>query len=174
MKELIGDYEQFVANINWGLYELGIETTDLVMMDHLCYRVETERRYHELRRQIGRTATLLGETEVSGRLIAVFDFPEPLEVGGWRIPSLELPQPKQRSPYHEGLEHAEFVTVGSLDWFQGKYEHLPFTHNGMNKKLNPEIGLRHAGISVKFHEQPLGAVVRTEKRLKQAGFEKFS
>lgn len=31
-----------------------------------------------------------------------------------------------------------------------------------------------AGISVKFHEQQLGAVVRIENRLKENGFEKYS
>lgn len=174
MKELIGDYEPFVANINWGLDESGIDRDDLSMMDHICYRVETNRRYCELRRQIGRSAKLLSESMVNGRMIAVFDFYEPLEVGGWRIPSLELPAPKQGSPYAEGLEHAEFVTVGSLDWFQERYEHLPFTHNGMKKDINPELGLKHAGMSVKFHEQPLGAVARIEERLRQRGFNKFS
>lgn len=174
MKELIGDYEPFVASINWGIDEIGIDRTDLAMMDHICYRVETNRRYCELRRQIGRTAKLLGESMVSGRMIAVFDFFEPLEVSGWKIPTLELPAPKQGSPYPEGLEHAEFVPVGSLDWFQDKYEYLPFTHNGMNKDINPELGLKHAGISVKFHEQQLGAVVRIENRLKEKGFEKYS
>lgn len=165
MKELIGDYDQFVANINWGLDEMDIDRDDLAMLDHLCYRVETVRRYAELRRQIGRKAQLLGETQVNGRAIATFEFPEPIETCGWRIPYLELPEPKRGSPYEEGLEHAEFVTVGSLDWFEGRYEHLAFTHNGMNKAINPELGLKHAGISVKFHEQPLGAVVRLENRL---------
>lgn len=165
MRELIGDYDEFVANINWGLDEMGVDRDDLVMMDHLCYRVETERRYSELRRAFGRTAQLLGESVVSGRLIATFEFPEPLETCGWKIPYLELPEPKKGSPYHEGLEHAELVTAGSLDWFQRRYPLLPFTHNGMDKPLNPELGLKHAGISVKFHEQPLGAVVRAEKAL---------
>lgn len=165
MKELIGDYDQFVANINWGLDEMGIERDDLAIMDHLCYRVETVRRYVELRRQIGRKARLLGVSQVNGRDIATFEFPEPLETCEWRIPYLELPEPKRGSPHPEGLEHAEFVTAGSLEWFESKYEHLPFTHNGMNKAINPELGLKHAGISVKFHEQPLGAVVRIENRL---------
>lgn len=43
----------------------------------------------------------------------------------------------------------------------GDYE--PFVAN-INWGLN-ELGLKHVGISVKFHEQPLGAVARIERRL---------
>lgn len=164
MKELIGDYDEFVSKINWGIDEIGIDRADLVMMDHLCYRVDSNRRYAEMFRKLGRVAELLGETEIKGRLIATFEFDEQLETCGWRVPCLELPQPKPHSPHKEGLEHAEFV-VPSLKKFEDKYPDLPFTHAGMKKKINPELGLKQAGISVKFHEQPLGAVVRIENRL---------
>ena len=34
----------------------------------------------------------------------------------------------------------------------------------MNKKINPEAGLKEGAFSVKFHEQQLSAVVRIEKQ----------
>lgn len=42
---------------------------------------------------------------------------------------------------------------------------MPYDHKGMSKTVNPELGLKYEGISVKFHEQQLGAVVRIEDRL---------
>jgi predicted metalloenzyme YecM len=165
MKKLIGDYESFVDNVNRGLSECGIDRGELAMMDHICYRVETIERYDEMKRKLGEVARLLGESEVSGRLIATYECDVPLETGGWIIPCIELPQPKESSPYPEGLEHVELVTVSGLDLFEAKHSDLPFDHAGMSKTINPELGLKHAGISVKFHEQPLGAVVRIEKRL---------
>jgi len=165
MKDLIGDYEAFVDNVNQGLARCGIGRSELAMMDHICYRVETNERYDEMKRKMGERAVLLGETEISGRLIATFECTTPLEVDGWRIPCIELPQPKDGSPYPEGLEHAELVTVSGLDLFESQHAGLPFNHAGMSKKINPELGLKHEGISVKFHEQPLGAVVRIENRL---------
>lgn len=163
--KLLGDYERFVATIDAGLETAGIDHFDLSMMDHICYRVETLERYDELFKAFGKTAMLLGESEVSGRLIATFEFEEPLEAAGWRIPYLELPQPKEGSPYPEGLEHVELVVVGSLSKFEEKYGHLPFDRKGMGKDINPELGLKHKGISVKFHEQQLGAVLRIEEAL---------
>jgi len=165
MKDIIGDYELFVANINRGLKEVGIDRTELSMMDHLCYRVETAGRYYEMIGEIGRRAVLLGENIVSGRLIATFELHDFLDVDGWRIPYIELPQPKQGAPYQEGLEHAELVVIGGLGTFRARHDELPFDDKGMSKAINPELGLKTAGMSVKFHEQQLGAVVRIENTL---------
>ncbi len=169
LKQLLGDYESFVANIDAGLERCGIDRRDLSLMDHICYRVETMERYEEMKTSLAKCAFLLGEAMVTGRLIATFECHEPLEVGKWRIPYIELPQPKEGSPYPEGLEHVEFVVVGSLDRFERQYPDLPYDRKGMSKTINPELGLKHEGISVKFHEQQLGAVVRIEDRLEAKG-----
>lgn len=165
MKHLIGDYDSFIANINAGLETLRIEAQELSMMDHICYRVETTERYQELLGTLGEVATLLGENEVSGRQIATFEFQEYLRSGGWTVPYLELPEPKEGSPYAEGLEHVEFVVIGSLEKFMKRHNDIAFSTKGMNKLINPEAGVKAEGISVKFHEQQLGAVVRIENSL---------
>lgn len=162
--ELAG-INDFVKNINKGINRQGISRHELSMLDHVCYRVETLARYNEMRQKIGEKAILLDESEVSGRLIATFEFQNPLEIDGWSIPYLELPQPKTGSPYPEGLEHAEFVVVGSLDRFARAHPDLPFDDKGLVKTINPELALKYSGISVKFHEQQLGAVVRIEQGL---------
>ena len=111
---------------------------------------------------------MIGEVKVSGRPIATFEFDEPLKAAGWRVPYLELPAPKPGSVYSEGLEHCELVVIGALDKFAKRYVDLPFDHKGMKKLINPELGLKTDYMSVKFHEQPLGAVVRIEQRLAAA------
>jgi uncharacterized protein len=172
MKDVILEgVEEFVANIDRGLDELKIDRNFLTEMDHICYRVETDERYRELVEKLGQWAVLLGEHMVSGRLIATFQLNEPLEVGDWRVSYLELPAPKEGSPYAEGLEHAEFVVLGgNLDRFRAQHAHLEdaFSTKGMSKELNPELGLKTAGISVKFHRLPLGEVVRLEKLLDES------
>lgn len=165
MKELLGDYEAFVGGIGPGLAAYGIDRSELAMMDHVCYRVETEARYEELLDEIGTFAVLLGVAEVAGRNIATFEFDEYITADGWTVPYLELPEPKPGSPYAEGLEHAELVVIGGLDRFARRHKDLPFDTKGMGKDINPELGLKTDSLSVKFHEQPLGAVVRIEQRL---------
>jgi predicted metalloenzyme YecM len=165
MIEILGDYEGFVERINHGLADAGIDRSEIAMIDHICFRVETHKRYQELFTAFAGSAAMIGEVEVAGRQIATFEFDEPLKAGGWRIPYLELPAPKEGSPYAEGLEHAELVVIGDIDKFAIRHNDLIFDRKGMNKTINPELGLKTDKMSVKFHEQPLGAVVRIEQRL---------
>lgn len=165
MKELLGDYEAFIRAIDDGLAILGITKDELSMMDHICYRVETKSRYDELLEEFKTIGILLGESMINGRPIATFELHEYIRAAGWTVPFLELPAPKEGSSYVEGLEHVELVVVGSLERFLKRHENLPFSYGGMGKSINPEAGLKTAGISVKFHEQQLGAVVRIEKQL---------
>lgn len=168
MSDILSSYAEFIENITRGLTELGIGRDELAMMDHVCYRVETEQRYQELLSEFAKRAILLSETEVSGRMIATFELNEYLNAGGWTVPYLELPAPKDGSPYLEGFEHAELIVIGGLDRFIERHPDLKFSTKGMGKILNPEAGLKAAGISVKFHEQPLGAVARIETRMAEA------
>jgi hypothetical protein len=169
LNDLLGDCTAFVENINDGLERCGIVRAELAMMDHICYRVATEGRYYEMLEKLTGFGTLLGENEVSGRMVATFELDEYLRVGDWTVPYVELPAPKEGSPYREGLEHAELVVIGGLERFIARHEDLPFSHGGMSKTINPEAGLKAEGISVKFHEQQLGAVVRIEQRLEEGG-----
>lgn len=166
---LLGDYEAFIEAITDGLARCGILRSELAMMDHICYRVETGERYREMLEELKEFGTLLGENEVSGRMIATFELDDYLRTDGWTVPYIELPAPKEGSPYAEGLEHVELVVIGSLERFLARHRDLPFSHGGMGKTINPEAGLKAEGISVKFHEQQLGAVVRIENRLQERG-----
>jgi predicted metalloenzyme YecM len=167
LKELLGEYPAFIQDISDGLTRCGVQRDEISMMDHICYRVETEERYRQMREELENFGTLLGENEVQGRMIATFELDEYIRADGWTIPYLELPAPKEGSFYPEGLEHAELVVAGSLKRFMARHTDLPFSHGGMSKVINPESGLKAEGISVKFHEQQLGAVVRIEQRLQE-------
>jgi predicted metalloenzyme YecM len=168
MKHIIGDYEAFVHGISAGLAAYGIDRSELAMMDHICYRVETQKRYSDLLTELKPFAALLGESEVAGRNIATFELHQYITADGWTVPYIELPEPKEGSPYPEGLEHAEVVVIGGLDSFRLRHPDLAFDTKGMTKDINPELGLKTDLLSVKFHEQQLGAVVRIEQMLGRA------
>jgi len=168
MKEIVGDYETFIRGISAGLAAVGIDRNELAMMDHVCYRVETQARYVELLDILSAEATLLGETVVSVCKIATFELRDYINVDGWTVPYIELPEPKEGSPYQEGLEHAEFVVLGGLGRFAEYHPDIVFDTKGLVKDINPELSLKTDLLSVKFHEQPLGAVVRIEQRLGRA------
>ena len=168
MQDLIGDYEPFIENVDAGLKRLGIRRKEISTMDHVCYRVESYKRYAEMKAQLAQRAFFLDESEVSGRMIATYEFDSPLEVAGWRVPYLELPQPKKGSPHKEGLEYAGLEVVGGLDRFR-RYHMLPFDEKAMDRPINPELRLKYGGISVRFHELQLGAVCRIKQQIRSAG-----
>lgn len=136
------------------------------LMDHVCYRVETLERYHELRASLSPLAAIVHEGPVSGRPITVFVLKTPFWIGERMISCIELPAPKEGSPFKEGWEHAEFVVDEPLENFQSRYADAhSFDTKGMGKKLNPELGLKiGGGLQVKFHELPLAQVIEIEQR----------
>ena len=164
---LLGDIDHHVGVIMNEIHHLGIDRDDLTALDHLCYRVETLERYEEMKRSLGEIALMIAETPVQGRDIAIFELHERLHTRGWKIPYIELPQPKEGSPYSEGLEHAEFVVLGSLERFQQKYDRLPFDTKAMDRIINPELGLKTDRAAMKFHNLQIGEVVRIEAALRE-------
>ena len=163
MKNIIGNYEQAVINAEALLRDHTILPTDIVQCDTICYRVETNDRYDELKEQLAQAALLLNEVEINGRLIASFALSEPLEAGSQHFISyIELPQPKAGSDYREGIDHVQLVTRLPLAQFHTKYQDLPFETKGLASKLNPLLKLEGENISVKFHDKHMGAVIALE------------
>ena len=166
MKEIIGDYEAAVVNAEVLLEQHGIHPADLLQCDTLCYRVETNARYDELKQQLGQVTLLLNEVEVNGRLIAAFALKEPLQAGGQKsISYIELPQPKPGNAHAEGIEHVQFVTRLPLSQFYKTYKNVPFVDKGLANTLNPLLEIEGSQINVKFHDKHMGAVVELEKRV---------
>lgn len=166
MKELIGDYEAAITQAEELLHENGIARDDLVQCDTICYRVETNERYDELKQELARIAMMLNEVEINGRLIVVYALEEPLAVGKWQdVSYIEVPQPKPGSHYLEGIDHVQFVTRLPLGKFQAKYSDVAFEEKGLANKLNPLLKLEGEAVSVKFHDKHMGAVAELEDRL---------
>ena len=171
MADFLGNPETFIETTSADLAEIGIRRDELIQMDHICYRVETDERYRILKAKAQNGAELVAENQVNGREISTFEFNEPLRAAGRTVPYLELPAPKPNAAYEEGWEHVELVTSGSLERFLQRHRELPFSYDGMNKLINPEAGLKMGRLCVKFHEQPLGAVARIEQRLTAHGID---
>ena len=165
MREIIGDYNSFIAKIDELLTAQGIMRDEIVQCDTICYRVETNERYVSLKQQLARVALMVSETEVNGRLIAVFAPFQPLETERWQsISYIELPQPKPGSFYPEGIDHVQYVTRRGLSDFHEAHSAVPFDEKGLANRLNPLLKLVEDDVSVKFHDKHMGAVREMEYR----------
>jgi predicted metalloenzyme YecM len=166
VKEIIGDYELFIEKADALIAEQNIDASELVQCDTVCYRVETVERYEEIKRQLADVALMLNETEVNGRLIAVFAPYHPLRAGRWQsISYVEIPQPKPGSHYPEGIDHVQMVTRRSLSDFQKAHTDIAFEEKGLANKLNPLLKLSNEEAAVKFHDKHMGSVIELESKL---------
>lgn len=164
---ILGDISAHVSKIMNVVHEKAIDPSDIPILDHLCYRVETIERYEEMKQKLGEIAVKIGESEINERMISIFELHEQLHAGRYRIPYIELPAPKEGSPYPEGLEHAEFVVLGGLENFRQKYEkRINFDTRAYNiEDINPELGLKVGGVAMKFHGLAINEVVRIEQHV---------
>lgn len=167
---VLGNYEQAVERADALIARQGIQPHDLVQCDTLCYRVETNERYDQMKQELARVALALGEQEVNGRLIATYMFHEPLTAGRWQtISYVELPQPKPNRVYTEGVDDVLYVTRQSLSEFQAKYSSIAFEEKSLANVHNPLLEIEGEGMAVKFHDKHMGVVVELERAHNHAG-----
>lgn len=155
----------FLEKLFAALEDDGITTSSLEL-DHLCYRVETLARYAEWKDRLSKNGSLLGEHLIGGRSIATFKLNTPFIFQEHTIDVIELPAPKDGSPYTEGYEHAEFVVAQDPRAFAKRYPSLKWDLTGADKPNNADVRLSYEVFSVKFHERSLEEVIALENATK--------
>ena len=156
------DPTAFLDRLFHALEQDGIAVEGL-LLDHICYRVESMERYTELKALLSKIGTCLGEHLIGGRPIATYRLNEPYRYRQRSIDVVELPAPKNGSPYPEGWEHAEFVVHEDPQVFAARYPDLNWDLSGALKTDNADVRLGYGGISVKFHRRSLAEVIEGER-----------
>lgn len=156
---IIWDYISFLDKIFSNLEESKINVSHYEL-DHLCYRVETQKRYDEVKKIFTQESRLLSETMIWSRPISTFTLPKPLIYKSRKIYVVEIPAPKKISDYPEWLEHVEFVIDKSFEEFKNLYSEITFDTRAEWKKINPDIQVRYDDCSVKFHHNSLEYVIK--------------
>ncbi len=163
MKDFFKNMQDFAVRLIKDLESHNL-LEDIKEIDHVCYRVETQKQFVDMSQVMGQQGVLLSEALVSGRPIATFKCYEstPL-IKGFSVQVLEIPSPKPGRFYPEGFEHIEAVVNCSLEAFMKKHVHLGFSTDNYAAKINRDISLKFQNGVVKFHEQSLEKVIEAEK-----------
>ena len=161
INRILENPKPFLDNLFQDLKELKIDVENFEL-DHICYRVETQERYNELKNLMLEISSLLSETLISNRPISTFKLFEPITYLNRDIWVIEIPAPKEGSFYLEGFEHAEFVIDQNLESFMNLYPNIEFNTKSITKPLNPEVGVKMEKSNVKFHELSLEMVCEIE------------
>jgi len=153
--------------------------------DHVCWRTETLEEYTELvtaLRAAVDDCTLLVESDVGGRPISTYQLTKAIQCGDTPISVVEVPAPKDGSPYKSGLEHVEFVIAGeckasspvndashqsSLNKIMHRYPGFKWSTKAKDKEVNPDISTQvdlndFGTCTAKFHLFSLADVIKFE------------
>ena len=170
ISELLGNTNLFLTTLLDALKKDQINVNPYEL-DHICYRVSTKERYEQYKLHIQKHGVLLSETSIGGRPISTYKLHSPIifipkqesTYSRREIYLLELPSPKQNSPYPDGLEHAEFVIPHLFEEFITMHPHIEFDTKDITKPINPDIRIKYSTFSVKFHHQSLEYVIKEEQ-----------
>lgn len=143
------------------IVRLGVRQ-ELVQNDTLCLQVPSNDRYDAVKEELARWGHMISESEVNGRLIAVYELDEPLSASGWQATFVEVPQPKTGTEL-EGVRHLQFVTRTGIESFRTRFPELDFKDRGNvgNRLLEIDGG----DTVVRFHDKNMGSVIELERGL---------
>ncbi len=163
------NFEVFANKANKFLYEINesIVSNELQLeahwnIDHICYRVESDQRYLELKNEFSKFSRLLTESIVNNRKISTFKLLTPLNTNQFSVNIIELPAPKKNNKYKEGFEHLEVVCDISFNHLINKYHMYSINKSGLEKSFNQELAVKFKNFAVKFHHTSLESVVNIE------------
>lgn len=151
-------YSQAIDDADRLLRDLGLRH-EVVQNDTLCLEVPSNERYSQVLAELTGLGTLISESEVNGRLIAVVELSPSLSAGDWQASFIELPQPK-RGTEGEGVRHLQFVTRTSIESFRLRAANVEFDERG--NTLNRLLEVATPAITVRFHDKSMGAVIEME------------
>lgn len=151
-------YASYIARADELLNSWGLRG-EVVQNDTLCLQVPSNSRYDEVKTDLHKLGNLISESEINGRLIAVFELHRPLRSHGWSVSFVELPQPKTGAET-EGVRHLQFVVRTSIESFRVRFPHLTFDHRGND--LNRLLEIEESGVVVRFHDKNMGSVIAHE------------
>ncbi|NTW29677.1 MAG: VOC family protein [Candidatus Moranbacteria bacterium] len=171
----------FERRISGFLDELGIaERVEGLVLDHVCLQLGEREKVDAAKKRLSEEGKVISSAIVNGREILIFGMNEPIILGSWIVPCVELPYPKPDHDYPDGWEHAEFVIPSSattLPEFRADFAALfpeldieELRRKGIcsesepetdtDQLPNPTIALRKdTRTAVKFHPHAIAEVV---------------
>jgi len=185
LDDVIGSVAAFIDACHEELVSHGFDAVARgCEMDHICFRTETRQEYQDvLSALVPQLGHVLVESMIGGRPIATVALHQPIEHAGYRVMCIEVPCPKEGSPYRSGLEHAELVVGVPTDGVEGNTRLLAFMEqckrdqgitlsfqvDALHKAVNADVSHTFALAdgrkgTIKFHTRPLNEVVAWEKR----------
>lgn len=164
IKDILGDYRAFFADLKARLAAVGIEIRGR-RLSHLAFRTATRAEYLDVRERLRPLCSGEVENVWNGRPIGKLLLARPLEVAaGFFVPLIELIPPEHRQPFPMGLEHLGVVIGEDFDAFCEQHHAVLTGWQDQGPYCQPAYVTFGNGRSVKFYRHSLKDVVEMEGR----------
>lgn len=139
-----------VDNLDRQLTDLGIDTSTL-LIDHLGYQTDSRDDYADKLKIAEQAGSLVRESIVGGRRVAIIKLYEPLHLKEQDINAIEVIEPKEGQQVDSAWEHAEYLAPQSLEDFVASYPELDWDTSALNREEYPMLILKlEGGVRAKF------------------------
>ncbi|WP_413111336.1 VOC family protein [Thaumasiovibrio sp. DFM-14] len=183
-ESLIAELDVFYQQLRELSADIGIETEALVA-DHVALRVNSDAQADALFPQWLKRGTKVSSAKINGRSIWIIQLDQPLCIGHWSIPCIELPYPGDKYYPREGWEHIELIVPGeahseaaliaalTAQYPQACFHSAQLAEKGITlsssspkgegeRLANPTVAFKRNGVCIKFHSHSILDIVASE------------
>ncbi|GGE79437.1 VOC family protein [Shewanella carassii] len=182
LSQLLADWQAFADKVMPLIERLGLER--LNECDHAALRVNSVAAAEKLKAEFAQCGEIISENIINGRPILIIRLQQPLRLGQWQIPCVELPFPSDKHYPEEGWEHLELVLPGGAQSCDELAEQLrtlcPRTQAALDgdteiklkasspkgeaeRLANPTLAFKAGGVCVKVHPHSIQAIIASEQ-----------
>lgn len=148
---MISGFEKLIDSVDKKINTLGINPSE-IKLDHIGYKASSSEDYENRKKEVENDAQLVHENEVSGRILGIFKFTEPLKYKHHSILGFEIVAPKIEEISNSYWEHVEYVINGNLSEFIKIHSNIEFDQTAINRPEFKKVAIRFDdGLSAKFH-----------------------
>lgn len=157
------NYTTFLDSFFEQIQKAGLDISGLAL-DHVAYQASSSEDYEKLMPEFSNLGELVSQEIIGDRRVAVFKLKEPIVYKDYKIPALELIEPKAGQVCESAFQHAEFVISQHFEDYMKKYPDLQWDTSSMYRdefshlKLNFENGL-----TLKFLLKPILTLLGEKK-----------
>ena len=157
------NYTLFLDSFFEQINNVGLDISGLPL-DHIAYQASSKEDYEQHLPQFSKLGELVSEEIIGGRRVAVVKLDDPLVYKDYRIPALELIEPKEGQVCDSDFQHAEFVVNQTFEKYIEQYPNINWDTSSMGRDEFSHLKLNFEGLTLKFLQRPILELFEEKKK----------
>lgn len=157
------NYTTFLNSFFEQINKVGLDISGLPL-DHIAYQASSKDDYELHLPEFSKLGELVSKEIIGGRRVGVVRLNEPLIYNDYRIPALELIEPKEGQKCESAFQHAEFVVSQPFEKYIEQYPIIDWDTSSMGRDAFSHLKLNFEnGLTLKFLQKPILVLFQERK-----------